>query len=63
MFFHRNERKKHSLALYFTVGALAAVGAVGLTRKGKRCISQMGCKLRGLLAGCGLCKSDGGAEC
>lgn len=55
MLFHRNERKRSNLALYLTVGALAAIGAIGLTRKGKRCICQIGDKIRNKLSMCGIC--------
>ena len=35
MFFRKCEKKKHSIPIILTIGALAAIGAVSITRCGK----------------------------
>ena len=35
MFFNKTERKKSNMGLILTVGALAAVGVLSITQKGK----------------------------
>ncbi|MBE6645507.1 MAG: hypothetical protein E7612_09080 [Ruminococcaceae bacterium] len=47
MFFRKTERKKHSACLILTVGALAAIGAVSITRSGKQIINELGTKVKG----------------
>ena len=47
MFFRKTERKKHSTCLILTIGALAAIGAVSITRSGKQMINELGMKVKG----------------
>lgn len=47
MFFRKTERKKHSACAILAVGALAAIGAVSITRCGKQMINEMMCKVKG----------------
>lgn len=42
MFFKKTERKKHSIPIILTIGALAAIGAVSITKCGK---DMMNCML------------------
>lgn len=46
MFFKKSERKKHGIGAILTVGALAAVGVVSITRCGKRIFDDTVCKLK-----------------
>lgn len=46
MFFRKTERKKHSACVILTVGALAAIGAVSITKCGKRMINDACCKVK-----------------
>ena len=46
MFFRKTERKKHSACLILTVGALAAIGAVSITKCGKQMINDACCKVK-----------------
>ena len=47
MFFRKTERKKHSACVILTIGALAAIGAVSITRSGKQMLSDASAKIRG----------------
>lgn len=47
MFFGKTERKKHTAPVILTVGALAAIGAVSITRSGKRMIKNTADKIKG----------------
>lgn len=49
MFLKKTERKKHSVCAILTVGALAAIGAVSITRCGKQLINDMVCKVKRFL--------------
>ena len=57
MFFKKCEKKKSSAKLILIVGALAAVGAFSITRKGKDLISAAKCKVSGFF------KKDSGCDC
>ena len=46
MFFKKTERKKHSACVILTIGALAAIGAVSITKSGKQMISELGTKMK-----------------
>jgi hypothetical protein len=46
MFFRKPEQKKHSACLILAVGALAAIGAMSITRCGKEAINEMCCKVK-----------------
>ncbi len=46
MFFRKTERKKHSACAILAIGALAAIGAVSITRCGKQIINDMVCKVK-----------------
>ena len=46
MFFRRTERKKHSTCVILTIGALAAIGAVTVTRCGKQMFNEAVCKVK-----------------
>ena len=48
MFFKKNERKKHSACLILTVGALAAVGALTITKRGKEIWTSAKDKMTGM---------------
>lgn len=47
MLFKKCERKKHSALLVLTVGALAAVGVISITRRGK----EMACCMKEKVCG------------
>ena len=49
--FNRNEKKKSAAPLFLTIGALATIGAISLTRCGKRMLSCMKEKIGGMLGG------------
>lgn len=58
MFFGKNERKRSSVAPILVVGALALVGAVSVTQKGKAIIKNAARKVKGAMSGgCG-CELD-----
>jgi len=46
MFFRKTERKKHSACVILTIGALAAIGAVSITRCGKQMVNEACCKIK-----------------
>ncbi|MBO7303599.1 MAG: hypothetical protein J6V09_00045 [Clostridia bacterium] len=46
MLFKKSERKKHGIGAILAVGALAAVGAVSITKCGKRMIGDAVCKVK-----------------
>ncbi len=48
MFFKKTERKKHSACVILTIGALAAIGAVSITRCGKQMVKNVTSKVTGL---------------
>lgn len=47
MFFRKTERKKHGVGVILTVGALAAIGAVTVTKCGKQMLNDAMCKVKG----------------
>ncbi len=47
MFFRKTERKRHSIGAILTVGALAAIGALSITRCGKQMLNDAMCKVKG----------------
>ena len=47
MLFRKTERKKHSVGAILTVGALAAIGALSITRCGKQMLNNAMCKVKG----------------
>ena len=47
MFFGKTERKKHTAPVILTVGALAAIGAVSITRSGKQMLKNAKDKVMG----------------
>ncbi len=49
MFFKKSEKKSHGALLVLTVGALAAVGAMSITRCGKQMMHCMCAKIKGAL--------------
>ena len=49
MFFGKNERKKSSAVPIMIVGALALVGAVSITHKGKAIIKGATNKVKGMM--------------
>lgn len=40
MIFGKSERKKHTAPVILTIGALAAIGAVSITRSGKQMVKN-----------------------
>ena len=61
MLFRRNERKHHGASLvYLAVGTLALVGAVGITAKGKKCITEVKRRMKNLFTSR---SSEGECEC
>ena len=48
MFFRKTERKKHSACLILAVGALATVGAIAITKRGKDMLCCMKEKMCGI---------------
>ena len=46
MFFRKTEQKKHSVVAILAVGALAAVGAVTVTKCAKQVVNDMMCKMK-----------------
>lgn len=46
MFFRKTERKKHSACVILTVGALAAIGAISITKCGKQMLNEACCKVK-----------------
>ena len=61
MFFKKSERKKHGIGAILTVGALAAVGVVSITRCGKRILNDTTSKIKGFFVK-KECPSDDGQE-
>ena len=49
MFFGKSERKRGSALPIIIVGALAVVGAVSITKKGKSVIKSAGTKIKHLM--------------
>ena len=49
MFFRKTERKKHSACVILTVGALAAIGAISVTRCGKQMLNDAMYKVKSFL--------------
>ena len=47
MFFRKTERKKHSAFVIMAIGALAAVGAVSITKCGKQILCEARNKVMG----------------
>jgi len=52
MFFKKTERKKHSAACILAVGALAAVGVLSITRKGKSLMRDAKAKMKSIFCKC-----------
>ena len=48
MLFGKSERKKHTAPVILTIGALAAIGAVSITRSGKQMIKNTVSKAKSL---------------
>ena len=46
MFFRKSERKRRGIGAILTIGALAAVGAVNITRSGKRAVNNAMTKVK-----------------
>ena len=57
MFFRKTERKKQGVGVILTVGALAAIGAVTVTKCGKQMLNDVMCKVKGFL------KKENGCDC
>ena len=49
--FTRNEKKKSTAPLFITIGARAMIGAVSITKCGKKMITCMKEKIGGMLGG------------
>ena len=49
MYYRRNGRKKYSCCVILAIGALAAVGAVTVTKSGKKIMSEALTKAKGLI--------------
>ena len=49
MFFGKTERKKHNVGAILTIGALAAIGAISITRCGKQMLGEACCKVKSFL--------------
>ncbi len=49
MLFRKCERKKHSICIILTIGALAAVGAMTISKKGKQMCRQTMNKMKNML--------------
>ena len=49
MFFKKSERKRHSAAAILTVGALAAVGVLSITKKGKAIVLGACSKMKNMI--------------
>ena len=49
MFFGKSDRKRHSALPVLVVGALALVGAVSITKKGKAVVRGATNKLKGMM--------------
>jgi hypothetical protein len=49
MFFGKSERKRSSAVPILVVGALALVGAVSITKKGKALVRGAASKLKGMM--------------
>ena len=47
MFFRKPERKSHGTCVILAIGALAAIGAVSITKSGKQMINEIKCKVKG----------------
>ena len=47
MFLRKTERKRHSVCVILTIGALAAVGAITVTRSGKQILREATSKIKG----------------
>lgn len=58
MFFKKTERKKHSAACILAIGALAAIGALSITRRGKSMVRDAKNKMKNLLGKCECNSSD-----
>lgn len=58
MFFGKSERKKTSVLPILVVGALAFVGAVSLTKKGKAVVKNTAAKVKRMMGKdeCGMCE-------
>ncbi len=58
MFFGKSERKKTSVVPILIVGALAFVGAVSLTKKGKTIVKNATSKVKRMMGKdeCGMCE-------
>lgn len=48
MFFRKSERKSHRASFVLVIGALAAIGAVSITRCGKQMLCCMKTKMKSL---------------
>ena len=46
MFFRKSERKRRGVGAILTIGALAAIGAVNITRSGKRAVNNAVTKVK-----------------
>ena len=49
MFFKKCERKKHSVCVILTIGALAAIGACGVVHHSKQFVKDIGAKAKCLI--------------
>lgn len=49
MMFGKNEKKKSMATVFLTIGALAMIGAVSITNKGKRVMCKMATKMRSMM--------------
>ncbi len=46
MFFRKSERKRRGIGAILTIGALAAIGAVNITRSGKKAVNNAVTKVK-----------------
>ena len=46
MFFRKSERKRRGVGAILTIGALAAIGAVNITRSGKKAVNNAVTKVK-----------------
>lgn len=47
MIYRRNSRKNHGTCVILAVGALAAIGALTVTKTGKQKMNEIVCKVKG----------------
>ena len=58
MIFKRTERKRRSAPVILTVGALAAIGAVSITRRGKEMLTSAAEKVKGFFSKSGTSQGE-----